>query len=338
MIRFYTYPNPTGTATDAPFLGRIVPNGVVNRNDLIEEIKRRIATTDARVIAHVEEMIEVAIEKAKLGYTIDLGFMKFVPHITGSVECVDTPWAKDVQKFVFDGYGNADLRNCLDGIAPTRIDGSDLASKIAVSNVEDLDSKRIGVIVGTKQFVITGNGMTVDGEGEGVKLLNKKTLEVVQSATIVSVSKGQRAYCKFATAPAAGKYYIEVKTKGLVGLDTPVPFRKPVTVETDPTPPSPPTLTKVYPSDEPQTLGYMKPNPYENTVEGTDLAEATKLVFKYQDGDDVYEDECEIVSKAGNKIVFKANAGSLSEIGGHLIVTTPVGTCEGDFMATVMGS
>ena len=34
----------------------------------------------------------------------------------------------------------------------------------------------------------------------------------------------------------------------------------------------------------------------------------------------------------------KANAETMEDIGGHLIVTTPAGTCEGDFMATVMGS
>lgn len=310
MIRFYTYPNPTTTATDAPFLGRVVPNGVVNRNDLIAEIKSRIATTDARVIAHIEEAIAVAIEKAKLGYTIDFGFMKFVPHITGSVECVDTPWAANVQKFVFDGYGNADLRNCLDNIAPTRIDGSDLASKIRVDNIEDLDSKRIGVIVGTKQFVITGNGMTVDSEGEGVKLLNKKTLEVVQAATIVSVSKGQRAYCKFATAPAAGKYYIEVKTKGLVGLDTPVPFRKPITVETDPTPPAPqPTLTKAYPRKDPTNEGYIYCNNEYNAVEGMNLGNVTTVtVWKNPDNPVT----CTNITATGDKVEFNLDDSNLA--------------------------
>ena len=34
----------------------------------------------------------------------------------------------------------------------------------------------------------------------------------------------------------------------------------------------------------------------------------------------------------------KANAETMEDIGGHLIVTTPAGTCESDFMATVMGS
>lgn len=330
MIRFYTYPNPTTTATDAPFLGRVVPNGVVNRNDLIAEIKSRIATTDARVIAHIEEAIAVAIEKAKLGYTIDFGFMKFVPHITGSVECVDTPWAANVQKFVFDGYGNADLRNCLDNIAPTRIDGSDLASKIRVDNIEDLDSKRIGVIVGTKQFVITGNGMTVDSEGEGVKLLNKKTLEVVQAATIVSVSKGQRAYCKFATAPAAGKYYIEVKTKGLVGLDTPVPFRKPVTVEADPTPPSPPTLSGVHPEGH-EDEGWSVRNGVGAIVSGANLTGATSVKFTYNDpegGDRGADPQTFTVESDGKLVIGSASASFDNGWEPKIEVTTPNGTVE----------
>ena len=112
----------------------------------------------------------------------------------------------------------------------------------------------------------------------------------------------------------------------------------PATIRYVEPPPTPPTLTKVHPSDEPENDGWMKPNPYENTVEGTNLATATKLEFKYVDGEDEYVDEFEIVSKTADSIVFKANAETMEDIGGHLIVTTPAGTCEGDFMATVMGS
>ena len=56
------------------------------------------------------------------------------------------------------------------------------------------------------------------------------------------------------------------------------------------------------------------------------------------DGEDEHVDEFEIVSKTADRIVFKANAETMADIGGHLIVTTPAGTCEGSFMATVMGS
>ena len=323
MIRFYTYPNPTTTATDAPFLGRIVPNGVVNRNDIVAEIKNRIATTDARVISHVEEAIAVAIEKAKLSYTIDFGFMKFVPRINGSVECVDTPWAADVQKFVLEGYGNADLRNCLDSIAPTRIDGGDLASKIRVDNIEDLDSKRIGVIVGTKQFVVVGNGMTVDSEGESVKLLNKKTLEVVQAATIVSVSKGQRAYCKFATAPEAGKYYLEVRTKGLVGLEEPIPFRKPVTVEVDPTPPAPTPTWDI-------ENGHEFHNTVANEINGTNLDTARFKVMDIEEGDLHEVPDEYVTSRTATKVVLSGSfvSWAVSDVG--VSDGTPFVLCKAD--------
>ena len=73
----------------------------------------------------------------------------------------------------------------------------------------------------------------LDGEGEGVKLLDRKTDAVLAAAEVDSVSKGQRATCHFAAVPggiAKGAYTLELTTFGLVGDTKPHVFRKPVTL------------------------------------------------------------------------------------------------------------
>ena len=196
------------------------------------------------------------------------------------------------------------------------------------------------VIVGTDEFYLEGYGMTQGGPGEtlalhdaaGEKLCDIDVKSQEQPSEIQHV-------CSLVpqTAIPKGRHVIHMTTLA-GGESTLWPLTLPVELaEAVEPPPANPTLTKVHPSDEPENDGWMKPNPYENTVEGTNLATATKLEFKYVDGEDEYVDEFEIVSKTADRIVFKANASTLTDIGGHLIVTTPAGTCEGDFMATVMG-
>ena len=337
-IAYYKRQNTTPTAAQAPYTIAVVNNGVENLNDIAAKLSLTLGYNELRIKAVVTTLVEKMIENAKANNSVYFGDLCYLkPTIAGGADFIDSPFDPNTQVYELAAYNGTGLADALASVTPYEIKEDEVGKVVRFNNVMDVESERFGVIIGTKQAELLGNGITVDSEGESIKLLNAKTLEVEATAEIDTVSKGQRAKFHFATAPAAGKYYLQLTTFGLLSASTPFIYRKPVTVETDPTPPAP-TLTKVYPSDEPQTVGYMKPNPYENTVEGTNLAEATKLVFKYQDGDDVYEDECEIVSKAGNKIVFKANADSLSEIGGHLIVTTPSGTCEGSFMATIVAS
>ena len=80
---------------------------------------------------------------------------------------------------------------------------------------------------------------------KSAKLLDRKTGEVLATAEVSTVSKGQRATCAFAAVPggiAKGAYVLEVTTFGLVGETTPRVFRKPVTlVEAIPEPAPVPT-------------------------------------------------------------------------------------------------
>ena len=110
----------------------------------------------------------------------------------------------------------------------------------------DVETERMGEINGTGEFMILGNGITLDAEGESAKLLDRKTGEVLATAEVSTVSKGQRATCAFAAVEggiAKGAYVLEVTTFGLIGSATPRVFRKPVKT-TEVVPPAPTLVVK----------------------------------------------------------------------------------------------
>ena len=232
-IAYYAIPNPTGTAPDAPALPRVIPNGVANTNDVIADITDGIAASEARCRIALEAIIAVALEHVRRGETVDLGGFRLRARIPGSMPCVDTPFDFGENTLVVDVLAEPELNDALQGLVPFKVDASELASMIKVSNVTDVATMSIGEIHGTDEFIITGNGVTLDAEGESAKLVDRKTGAELATAEVVSVSKGQRATCKFAAVEggiAAGSYWLVVTTFGLVGETTPRVFRKPVTL------------------------------------------------------------------------------------------------------------
>ena len=258
-IAYYAIPNPTDTASEAPALPRVIPNGVANTNDVIADITDGIAASEARCRIALEAIVAVALEHVRNGETVDLGGFRLRARIPGSMPCVDTPFDFGENTLVVDVLAEQELNDALQGLVPYKVDASELTSMIKVSNVTDVATMHIGEIHGTDEFIITGNGVTLDAEGESAKLVDKKTGAELATAEVESVSKGQRATCKFAAVAggiAKGQYWLVVTTFGLIGETTPRVFRKPVTL----TEAIPAALPKVTIDDiKAATTGYTYP-------------------------------------------------------------------------------
>ena len=249
-IRAYTLRNATDTAEKAPYIYRVIPNGVANTNDLVSDLLKRVAGTDGRVRMIVNEALKVAIEHCRKGETVDFGPFRLKPHISGSTPYEDSPFDEAANAFILDFYIDEELRDTFDGFVPRVISGKEIGSLVKVSNVMDVGTQEFGVVYGSNPFEILGNGVTLDGEGESVKAISKKTGEVVGTATVMSVSKGQRATCKFAPALPAGDYTFKVTTYGIAGDTTPHVFSKSVkVVAAKPTPAKPPKVTLICADD-----------------------------------------------------------------------------------------
>ena len=232
-IAYYAIPNPTGTSAEAPALPRVIPNGVANTNDVISDITDGIAASEARCRIALEAIIAAALEHVRRGETVDLGGFRLRARIPGSMPCVDTPFDFGENTLVVDVLAEPELNDALADLVPFKVDASELASMVKVSNVTDVATMSIGEIHGTDEFIITGNGVTLDAEGESAKLVDRKSGETLATAEVVTVSKGQRATCELpavAGGIAPGQYWLIVTTFGLVGETTPRVFRKPVTL------------------------------------------------------------------------------------------------------------
>ena len=240
-IRYYLVKNGTDTAAKAPYTIRVVPNGVANLNDLVSEILTRISSSEQRVRMAITEATKVMLKHVLAGETVDFGGIRFKAQIPGSMDYEDSPFRPGVDEVIVCAYVDDELRDTFDGIMPVKLSAEEVAASIKVSNVMDIATENFGEIHGTAPFKVLGNGITLDGEGESAKLLDRKTGAVLATAEVSTVSKGQRATCSFAAVPggiARGAYVLEVTTFGLVGETMPRVFRKPVTlVEAIPEPP-----------------------------------------------------------------------------------------------------
>ena len=186
------------------------------------------------------------------------------------MECEDSVFDEEVNEVVISSYAGADISDVFDGYVPTELDGDELASALRVSNVMDVATEEFNIIYGSNLWLLLGNSITLDAEGEGVKMFDKKTGTLEATATVEGVTKGQRARCKFLSLSGvnSGAKYLEITSKGLIGEDTPRIFRKNVTFVAAAIP-TPTFTSKV--GDPSSTEGGMKEDDEYLAVTGTGL-------------------------------------------------------------------
>jgi len=217
------------SSTEAKYLGQAIPNGVRNRAQLTAKALEKEHFAEATFAAVIDAAVAITQELCAEGHDVDWGPAKFISKMHGSLPCEDSAFGDGTASLTLDADATNETRAALESLVPVKASAAEIASLIKVSNLMDVESELFGTVVGPKQFVILGNGITLDAEGEYAKALDKKSLEVKGTATVENVSKGQRAYCRFSPQLAGGDYTLEVATKGLLGETTPRVFRKPFT-------------------------------------------------------------------------------------------------------------
>ena len=254
-IGYLIQPNATPTAAQAPYLARIVPTGVANDADLIADLSAEMPVTAARYNTIWREAFACAIPRLKAGESVELGCFRLVPHIEKAMACEDSAFDPESNELVVAIHLIGELAEATKGLVPTKISSAAIASLVKVSNVMDVATETFAEIHGTDEFVVLGNGVTLDGEDEYVKALDAKTGEEIAVATIVRVSKGQRGFAKFESPLQAGRMTVEVGTHGLIADEKLHVFKKPVTVLKGEPPTHAPRITSVHSGAHPELDG-----------------------------------------------------------------------------------
>jgi len=218
------------SATDAKYLGRAIPNGVRNRALMTANALKTEHFAEATFDAVVDAVIALTQELCAEGRDVDWGPVRFLAKMHGSLPYEDSAFGDGTASLTLDADATNATRATLESLTPVKVSAAEVAAAMKVSNIMDVATEQFGIVIGTTQFEVLGNGITLDADGEYVKALDPKTGAVKGTATIVSVSKGLRAKCKLDPQLAAGDYSFEIATKGLVGETTPRIFRKPVTL------------------------------------------------------------------------------------------------------------
>ena len=237
-IKYTLYRNEMPATRDsAPYLARVVPNGVVNKLQLTDDVVATefltATTCDSATAAIRTKAIELILD----GWTVEFGGVNFRANITGSFDTEDGSWDLDRNNIEIIAEPTDALRNVLADVTPTLAHG-DLASLVKLSTEMDLTSKTFSTVVGSNLFRIAGNLLTMDGEDEYVKALPADGTEPI-AATVLRVEDGQRAECRFEPALAPGRYHLEIATHGLIAEPSLRIFRLPVTVKAATVPPAP---------------------------------------------------------------------------------------------------
>jgi len=224
------------SSTEAKYLGQAIPNGVRNRTQMTALALKNEHFAEATFGAVIDAVISLTQELCAEGRDVDWGPVKFLAKMHGSLPYEDSAFTDGTASLTLDADATNATRDTLATLDPVKVSAAEFAQSIKVSNIMDVATEQFGTVVGATEFYVLGNGITLDGEGEYVKAYDKKTGVLAGTAQVISVSKGQRAKCKFNPQLAGGDYILEIATKGLIGETTPRVFRKAVTAIAVPEP------------------------------------------------------------------------------------------------------
>ena len=229
-VGFYLYPNTSATSESARNLIRIIPTGVATDADIVEDVSREMPVTEARYRMIVQEVTRIMLERVRRGEKVDIGPLRFELHDPDAKAYEDSAFDPEVNCLKVKVTILGELAKATEGLVPKKISAAVAAGLVQFSNEMDVTTEAFGEIRGTDEFVLLGNGLTLDGDDEYVRILDAKSEEELARATVYRVSKGQRGYAKLPSALPKGKAILEIGTHGLLDDEALHVFRKPVTI------------------------------------------------------------------------------------------------------------
>jgi len=328
-VGYTTVANAMPASRDAaPYLGQTHVGGSYNQDD----VARRIAASKGCQFG-VEEIKRVwnAVGNYLLDRmpeelcAFDIGFARVRPAIGGSFPSMDAPFDAERNRVYVAVTPSDAIRDAVAGSSPVR--EGEAGDEPEVGNVT-WDGVASQTIKSGEPFQIYGNALTLNVGDESAELRlpgGAGTVEVTVSAVAEGNWQRLNGSLAHAVEPCEGAKLV-VKTHGYdpeSGLK--VVKSKPLTVLAGGTPPADPPVATSYESEgmegEPVTL-----NGGSVKVNGTNLAGATKIAFRYaEDGEPFYEAYVTDESETTAECAQLGYAGTVTGENGFLSVITPSG-------------
>lgn len=335
-IRVVRYPNPTGTAGEAPFLGRVIINGFCSLNDFAGEVGGSLHVDEAFVRTVLNQALVVLANDLKQGSKVHFGDLAlFNAKIDGCAKFIDAPFdhatATESQELRTSFLNGVALDHAFDGVEVKMVAGEEIADLSVIHSVRDYTRDEKGVIHGTEKFEMLGRNITADGEAEVIALYDAAG-ELLSEAEEDSSERGQRIIAHLKDLPPVSKKNcsIVLKTHGTSGGEILYTLKSKVDyVYVEPPTPPAPTLTDLHAERHPE-MPWTVMCDQTQILTGTNLKDATVKLTCGEDYEETLAEDM-FVSKEDTKLVFHVN-GTMYEHGetGKIVVTLNGQSAEHD--------
>ena len=212
---------------------------------------------------------------------IDLEDFTLEKAIDGSLPSLDSPLGDENRKYVAVRLGES-LRNCLAKEKSTCVSATEAGIRLeTVADAERIHESR-RAIIGTRQFVLIGGGLSVNGEGESVTVVSNVDGTSVRAVYDSDDGTGQRIIMHLPTALPEGSAKVIMATRGFNADDSETvieldPFKVTILAGEAPTPTGDePHITSGHSSGY-GDAGMIDPNA-DFIMEGSNLAGASVKV------------------------------------------------------------
>ena len=209
-IKVKRYKNRMKSADKAPYLMRVVSNGEVHLDDILQEVAKSTGWTLPTVRMYYDVFFEQLKEELQRGHKVKTALGTFEPAISGSFPCEDTPFDPRKNKVYVKVTPPESWRKALAKLTPVMVGGPESDLMVAEVFTGALGAKGYNVIVSGQSFVVTGDGFLEDG-GLSVSLKDAKG---ISHDVTVEARKKTALVCTLAGTAAKGKATLEVVLAG----------------------------------------------------------------------------------------------------------------------------
>ena len=209
-IKVKPYKNRMKSADKAPYLMRVMSNGEVHLDDILQEVAKETGWTLPTVRMYYNAFFELLQKKLQKGYKVKTALGTFEPAISGSFPCEDSPFDPKKNKVYIKGTPPDELRKALAKLTPVIVGGLESALMIGEVFTGALGAKGYNVVVSGQSFVVTGDGFLEDG----ILSVSLKDAKGVSHDVTVETRKKTALVCTFAGSAAKGKATLEVVLAG----------------------------------------------------------------------------------------------------------------------------
>ena len=209
-IKVKRYKNRMKSADKAPYLMRVVSNGEVHLDEILQEVTKNTGWTVPTVRMYYNSFFELLQKELQKGKKVKTALGTFEPAISGSFPCQDSPFDPKKNKVYIKVTPPESWQKALAKVSPVVVGGPESALMIGEVFTGALGAKGYNVVVSGQSFVVTGDGFLEDGT-LSVSLTDAKG---VSHDVTVEARKKTALVCTFAGTAAKGKATLEVVLAG----------------------------------------------------------------------------------------------------------------------------